>query len=326
MALSSRSGGKTSARIVAKDPILSAPAAPVAPAADQIVDQWAEALRAVSAEFEQADEQQRTATSPATATTATTPSRPANRAVATWRAMPLLVRVMFALDLLMGVLYILSRRLRDVIGKPLRDFLDLNGETNLPSWYSAAQLALIGGVLIAFAASQLRRGARAAWSVMLAGLGFLFLSLDETTSIHEHFGYWLDHLRHRRDTVFAQTGFWMLICAPLFLGGLAIIGWGAWRFLAGRRAIVATLVIGAIVFVAAAAGVESLSNFVDAHGTGARALVLLEEVGEMIGATIMLWGACGLMRSHGVRLLVDDRASGKDADVRAQERPHANRA
>ena len=84
--------------------------------------------------------------------------------------------------------------------------------------------------------------------------------------------------------------------------------------------------MGAIVFVTAAAGVESLSNFVDAHGTAARALVLLEEVGEMIGATIMLWGACGLMRSHGVRLLVDDRASGKDADVRAQERPHANRA
>ena len=224
------------------------------------------------------------------------------------RGMPVLVRVMFALDLLMGVLYILSRRVRDHIGTPLVNFFDLNGETNLPSWYSATQLALIGALLIVFATAQLRRGARAAWSIMLGGVGFLFLSLDETTSIHENFGYWLDHLRNRRDTVFAQTGFWMLICAPLFLGGLALLGWGARRYLFGRRGVVVTLVVGAIVFVAAGAGVEMLSNFVQPHGFGARALVLLEECGEMIGGTIMLWGVCALMRSHGVRLLVTDEA------------------
>ena len=288
MAVSSRGGGKTSDRIVAHEGLLSAPRADAAPTPPDWIDPNSPEAR----DLEKLGEPQTLAH--------------VTGVRAMWRAMPPLVRAMFALDLAMGVLYILSRRLRDLIAKPLRDFLDLNGETNLPSWYSAAQLALIGCLLIVFAASEIRRGRRAGWSVMLGGLGFLFLSLDETTSIHEHFGYWLDHLRNRHDTVFAQTGFWMLICAPLFLGGLALIGWGARRYLIGRRSIVATLVIGAIVFVAAAAGVESLSNFVEPHGIGARALVLLEEVGEMIGATIMLWGTCELLRSHGMRLLVTD--------------------
>jgi hypothetical protein len=219
---------------------------------------------------------------------------------------PAFVRVMFALDLLMGGLYIVSRRLRDSISKPLVNFFDLNTEMNLPSWYSAMQLALIGGLLLVFAVAQLKRGARAAWSMVLAGVAFLFLSIDEFTSLHEHFGYWLDRLRHRRDTAFAETGFWMLICGPLFLAALVALGFAARRYLRGRRTVVIKLAIGAVIFIAAAAGIEALSNFVAREGTAARVLVLLEELGEMAGATVMLWGVCELLRSHGMRLVVSD--------------------
>ena len=203
MAVSSRSGGKTSDRIVAREALLSAPHAGAAPTTADWID----------ADSPEARDLERLAE----------PKPLPNSGVRRlWLAIPVLARVMFALDLCMGVLYILSRRLRDLIGRPLVNFFDLNGETNLPSWYSAAQLALIGGLLIVFAASELRRGRRAAWSVMLGGLGFLFLSLDETTSIHEHFGYWLDHLRNRRDTVFAQTGFlsvdWIRLHGRTFSG------------------------------------------------------------------------------------------------------------
>ena len=214
---------------------------------------------------------------------------------------------MFWLDLAMGLLYFFSRRAKDFIPRPLLNFFDLNGEQNLPSWYSASQLALIGGLLIAFAALHLRRGARAAWSVLLAGAAFCFLSLDEMTSLHEHFGYWLDRLQHRRDTIFSETGFWMLICAPLFLAVLALLALGARQYLRGRTAVITKFIAGVAIYVLAAAGVEALSNFAEPHGPAARALVLLEEMGEMIGATFILWGACELLRSHGVRLLVDDR-------------------
>ena len=234
-----------------------------------------------------------------------------SRLVASWRAVPTLVRVMFVLDLLMGALYFASRRAKDVIPKPLLNFFDLNGETNLPSWYSAAQLGLIGGLIVAFAATQLLRGARAAWALVLAGGAFLFLSVDEATSLHEHFGYWLDKFQHRRGTVLRETGFWMLICAPLFLAVMALLGLAARRYLRGRRTVVIKFLVGIGIFLAAAAGVEILSNFVDPHAAGARALVLLEELGEMLGATMMLWGVMELAAAHGVRMFVvnDDALS-----------------
>lgn len=250
-------------------------------------------MRAVSLEFDATEEEQRA-------------SAPPGGAAAAWRAVPRLVRVMFALDLLMGLLYFLSRRAKDVIPKPLLNFFDLNGETNLPSWYSAAQLALIGGLLAVFAVVRVRRGARGAWALMLAGVVFLFLSLDETTSLHENFGYWLDKLQHRRDTIFKETGFWMLICAPVFVVAIALLGLGGRRCLRGRKPVVVKFAAGVVIYLAAAAGVEALSNFVVPQGTGARALVLLEEMGEMLGATMMLWGVYELMRSHGVRLLVSE--------------------
>ena len=256
-------------------------------------------MRAVSFELDETEEEHRA------------PAR-ARSASAIWAATPVLVRVMFALDLLMGLLYFIARRLRDVIGKPLLNFFDLNGETNLPSWYSAGQLALIGGLLVAFAAAELRRGARAAWAVMLAGAAFLFLSLDETTSLHENFGYWLDHMRHRRDTMLHVTGYWMLVCAPLFLGALVLVGFGARRYLRGRQPVVVKFIAGAALYIAAAAGVEVLSNFVAPQGTAARALVLLEEMGEMFGATMMLWGVWELTHSHGVRLFVNDQHDDND--------------
>ena len=221
-----------------------------------------------------------------------------------WLAAPMLVRVMFTLDATMGVIYFVSRRCRHVLPKPALDFVDLNSETNLPSWYSAAQLALIGGLLITFAAIELRRGARVAWALLLGGVGFCFLSLDETAGLHEQFGYWLDHIQTRRGTSLHETGWWMFICAPLFLAGLALVGYAARHYLRGRAAIVVTFTIGAMVLVAAGAGVEMLSNFVTPHAAAARALVLIEEVGEMMGATTMLWAVLDLLRSHGVRLMV----------------------
>jgi hypothetical protein len=291
--------------------LLSAPdsvAAPPAATDGETPPEWADLMRAAYLDLEAPEQQEQRA--PAAA------ARPAGEtgaAAAIWRAAPVLVRVMLVLDLLMGVLYIVSRRARNVIGKPLTAFFDLNGETNLPSWYSASQLALIGGLLVIFATTQLRRGARAAWALMLGGVAFLFLSLDEFTSLHENFGYWLDRLRHRRHTAFDETGFWMLICAPVFLAVLAALGLGARRYLRGRPAVVFKLVAGAAIFVMAAAGVETLINFVTPGGTAARVLVLLEELGEMIGATTILWGVLELMRSHGVRLLAQDDPD----DVRA---------
>jgi hypothetical protein len=219
-----------------------------------------------------------------------------------WRAIPPFIRVMFCLDALMGVLYVVSKSMRHVLGRRVTDFINLNAESNLPSWYSAGQLMLIGALLVAFAVVQIRRGLREAWAVGVGGLGFLFLSLDESTGLHEQFGYWLDSTG-RKATLLHETGMWMVICAPLFLIALAALGLAARKCLRGRGRIVRRFAVGAGVFVFAAAGVEAMTNFVSAIPALARAEVILEEVGEMAGATIMLWAAYELARSHGVRLL-----------------------
>jgi hypothetical protein len=246
------------------------------------------------------------------ADSSTDDAAPSRTLSAAWRALPLLVRVMFCLDATMGLLYFFSRRVKHLIPTPLLRFFDLNGEANLPSWYSAAQLALIGGLLCTFAIHELRRGARAAWAVLLGGAGFLFLSLDETTSLHENFGYWLDHLKNRRETTLHETGFWMLICAPIFLAGVALVGWAARRYLRGRAGVVIKFAIGSCVLVAAGAGVEMLSNFVTPQGTAARGLIMLEEVGEMAGATIMLWAVVDFLASYGMRLIaIEERSAGR---------------
>src|SRR5688572_25000301 len=135
MVAPSRTDGKTPVGILPDPGLLSPPAAPAAPTAGLGPNaQWVDPMRAVFLDFDEAEQEQRAAAAargPATA--------PHAGAAALWHAMPLLVRVMFALDLLMGVLYFVSRRARNVIGKPLTNFFDLNGETNFPSWYSAAQ-------------------------------------------------------------------------------------------------------------------------------------------------------------------------------------------
>ena len=317
MAQPGRTGEKTSVGLVAKTGLLSAPKA--APASGRLSAQWVDPMRAVSLDYSGADgdDGHADALSSSSSSTvayprpadATHPSSAASRLRAAWQAMPELVRVMFALDLVMGMLYFLSRRAKDLIPKPLLNFFDLNGETNLPSWFSAGQLALIGVLIVAFAAAHLRRGARAAWSLVIAGTGFLFLSLDEVTSLHENVGYWLDRFQHRRGTALHETGYWMVICAPVFLAFIVLLGLGARRYLRGRTRVVVKFAVGVAIFLAAAAGVEALSNFVAPHGAGARALVLLEEMGEMLGATTMLWGVCELIHSHGVRMfLVRDGA------------------
>jgi hypothetical protein len=223
-----------------------------------------------------------------------------------WGVVPPLVLAFFIADVLLGALYVMSRvgsRLQ-LLSEPVISYVDLDRELNLPSWYAAAQLFLIGLLLAVFAGAQFVRRQRDAWAVALAGLAFLFLSIDEATLLHENFSKWLDaRFGARRSGPFHLTGYWMLICAPLFLGIIALLGFAARRLFAGRWKILRLYVAAVAVFVFAAAGIESVSNFIPPYTHLSRLAVMLEEVGEMIGGTMILWATLELLRSHGVRLV-----------------------
>ena len=59
------------------------------------------------------------------------------------------------------------------------------------------------------------------------------------------------------------------------------------------------LVAGMVVTLTGAVGVDALSNFVREGSLPGAVLLTLEELAEMIGATIVLWGGYELIRDPG---------------------------
>jgi hypothetical protein len=59
------------------------------------------------------------------------------------------------------------------------------------------------------------------------------------------------------------------------------------------------------VFAAGALGMETLSNFTVPGSAAQLAQVTVEELLEMLGATIVLWGCVDLLQAWNVRLEVD---------------------
>jgi hypothetical protein len=131
------------------------------------------------------------------------------------------------------------------------------------------------------------------------GAAFLVLSLDEQIGIHERLGPAIeDVVGERGGSALDVTGPWMLVAAPLFLGGLALAAYLGRDLLRDRRRISLLYLVGAVSFAVSFAGLELLRNFV-ADGS----VPVMEETGEMLAVTVLIWATLELMRSHQVRLI-----------------------
>ena len=220
------------------------------------------------------------------------------------KKMPLLIAVFFACDLALALLYLANWGLHQPFWK-LTVLLDLDGEANLPAWYSSMQLFLVAGLMAIFAYLKFDSKRKVSWNLMLWPLVFTGLSLDETAKIHEWLGGKLDLLLPsgtRENTVFWYTGIWMfLLGIPLFLFLLGLI-YGLKKYLRGRPGVITKLFVALIIYIGSAAGLEAISNFIPKEGTAHVVEVFFEELGEMIGATFFLWAAYDLLRAHGFSL------------------------
>jgi hypothetical protein len=97
----------------------------------------------------------------------------------------------------------------------------------------------------------------------------------------------------RAETMLPVTGAWILIIGIPFIVVAAIALFYMRRFFTGHERALKLLVIGLVVMLSGALGVEALSNFIgDAAERWPR--VLAEEMLELVGASIMLWGAYDL--------------------------------
>ncbi len=247
---------------------------------------------------------------------------------------PLLNRVpgpilfFYGMDLMLGCAYLVIVASGCQL-ETLNNFLNLEREANLPTWYSSIQLFIVAAFLGVFACWNTRSNQPFSWILPLLPLLMLVLSIDESTEIHEWMGYKSDSLLpggDRRNTPFYYTGIWMFLIGIPFLIGFTSLLTALRRYFHPTPGAQAKILIGSLILVGGATGVETAANFIPLKTWLFYSEVFLEEVLEMVGATTMLWGAYCLLKENRFTMqmtAVDIQASTRMADgiIPGQEIP-----
>jgi hypothetical protein len=184
------------------------------------------------------------------------------------------------------VVAIVSRdRLHQMRLLALIDQFNLDGETNLPTYFSSFLLALCAGLLLLIARRirETRRPMAAYWRVL--GWMFLAMSFDEFSSLHEKVGTYIKgHVTPMHGVFYSP---WVIAGLPF----VAVLGAVYMRFLLRLPARFRIgFVLAGSIYVGGALGMEMLDGwYADIHGYENWTYVLLttiEEAMEMAGAIV----------------------------------------
>lgn len=215
--------------------------------------------------------------------------------------MPGFIRGFLVVNVALAVAYLLNR----LAGEPyeaLTVFLDLNNELNLPTWYASIQWFAVAAVLALFAIPSVRRATPRSWLLLALPAVFLLMSLDEVAEIHERLGHLADLLLPgglRAGSVVSVTGLWFAVLGIPFVVGFVVLIRALVPYLAISPRGRTKLVTGVGLFLLGAVGVEVLANVVVESSVLGTLQVLTEEMLEMVGATVSLWGAWELLLDSG---------------------------
>lgn len=167
--------------------------------------------------------------------------------------------------------------------------LDLNGEGNLPAFFSAMQLLACALVLGILAASSWRQRSRWRFHWALLAAGFLWMTIDEAAQLHELLalpGRQLAALLGWGPTTHAV---WIPIALAIVVPvGLAFIPF----LLALPRRIAVLFCASGTMFVAGALGLETVQAAIwdgDFGNTTYFAIVVVEEALEMLAIALFLF-------------------------------------
>ncbi len=153
------------------------------------------------------------------------------------------VGVLTAMSLISNLLWLDG----STISQGMRLLFGVDQEMSLPTWWSSTTLAGLG-VLTWFVMRSRRHDSKIeqiAW--ILLAFGFLFLSIDEACMLHERIGGMI-----QSDGLYMHAR-WIILWLPM--GGIVgcFVLWKLWR---SSRSTVIGLVIGAVVFLSGAVGME----------------------------------------------------------------------
>jgi hypothetical protein len=222
------------------------------------------------------------------------------------RSIPIPVRLLLLADVAMVALYLFNAALAHPYRRLTR-LVDLDGEANLPTWYSSGQLLILGLLLGVFAVLMADRRETPSWPFLALAALCLVLSLDEIAQIHERLGNKSDVLLpggSRKGSLVPLTGIWMFLLGPPFLLVVVLL----WRVLApvlqGRKRVARLYLVGFVVYTGSVLGIELLANFVSPGGLASEVQVVCEELGEMLGLTLLIWATVELLASYDISVRV----------------------
>lgn len=234
----------------------------------------------------------------------------------------LLVLAVGVIAVLHGVVHVVHHHVRPLRYSVIR-MVHMDMENSMPAWFSSSLLlgAALAGALCGLLAWQRHasgglgphpgaghRAESLAWWVLAAGLGYL--SLDEAITIHEHFGKLVG-----LEGGALPTFEWLVVGVVLAALGVATL------LAVGRgfpRSFHPWLAGGVALYALGALGVEAINGYglrATADGSTYQvvvgpALVVVEEVCEMVGVIIIGTGILSYLEGQGLfraRPLVDGR-------------------
>jgi len=209
----------------------------------------------------------------------------------------LVLKWLILFNLILVLLYLISNHIFMVPSYRIRLLFDLDGETNIPTWFSSAQLFSLF-VLSVIYSIQIENKHLSNFYLSI-GLVFLFFSADETAMIHEGITVFFNKLSIH--SFFPKAhGMWILVYSII----LIILGFIFWKGLlafwnekTGR----AIFIIGAVVFVVGGVGFEVLGYYLSLHQRVESMLhiieVTAEESFELLGQSLMIYALLSKLSS-----------------------------
>ena len=176
--------------------------------------------------------------------------------------------------------------------RPLHKLFSLDREVTIPAWFSSSQLFLIGIIFLLSANRSGKHEVVPARFLLLVGIGFIFLSMDEAAEFHENITRTLRHLEWVPQFK-GGRGVWI----PIYLSIAMILlvtnlravvtFWKTYR----REALI--ILSGLLVYLLGAVGMEIVSYLFlrQEASTGLyQTEVAFEEFFEMAGCSVILYG------------------------------------
>lgn len=208
-----------------------------------------------------------------------------------------IIACFFAADVFLVAFYLALHMWGAPYGIQESTLFALDGEGNVPAWYSSMQLLFVGAVAFVYGRLVLIDDKVAGTLILLFAVAFAYLAMDEGATLHERIGDRLDMLftggGTTADTAFETTGMWMVYLGP----PLFIVLIAGTIFIRKRLAIpfnvFAKAIAGIVIFVSGATLGDIVLNYVSAQNKPFQ--VAAEEFCEMVGVTLILWAVMTLL-------------------------------